>query len=135
MTIGTAIVKHLVANSGVAALVGEQIYPELIPAEASLPAISISEVGSLEYQCLEGGAGLFNTTMQINCWSEVVDTARSVRKAAIAALDGFAGTMGGTGGITVQYVRVIGRRTLPDPQLQQTFNCMFDVEIMHEAET
>lgn len=96
--IDAGLVALLQANAGLEALIGTRIYPDVLPDEPTLPAIT--------YQFLGGNSKpTFNTSgmqklrVEFNCWSAswpqggTKAQAAAVRDALVAALNGYQGTL------------------------------------------
>ena len=102
MVIEEALQYHLVNDTDVKALISARAYPNVIPQDADLPALAYQKISWLGGMAHDGPTGIawprFQITAQANTYSEVVDLIKKVR----IALDGFAGTMGGAGGVTIE---------------------------------
>ena len=102
MVIEEALQYHLVNDTDIKALISSRAYPNVIPQDAALPALAylvISRPGGMAH---DGPTGIawprFQITAQADTFSEIVDLTNKVR----IALDGFTGTMGGAGGVTIE---------------------------------
>ena len=102
MYIDAALYYHLVNDSDVTALIGARAYPNVIPQDAALPALAYQTISSPRQMLHDGASGIawprFQITAQAQTFSEVVDLMNKVR----IALDGYTGTMGGAGGVTIE---------------------------------
>jgi len=101
MRLEEALYAHLSGDADVAALVGDRIYPLLVPQDADLPALAYQRISGVPIYAHDGPPGLARARVQITClgrsYSEAKDLAARVR----AALSGYRGTMGGAGGVEV----------------------------------
>lgn len=69
MTFEADLKKHLQDDTGIAALVGDRITPEVVEGD-TLPAITFAEISSEPQTDLSGGDGsLVRYRMQINVWA------------------------------------------------------------------
>ena len=102
MFIEDALQYHLVNNADVAALIGTRAYPNVIPQDVALPALAYQVISRPGGMAHDGPTGIawprFQITAQADTFSEIVDLTNKVR----VALDGFTGTMGGAGGVTIE---------------------------------
>lgn len=102
MEIEEAITYHLENAAAVAAIAGDRIYPNIIPQDVSKPAIAYQIITRQSLMAHDGPVGYAWPRVQITAhgpgYEEVVDLIREVK----IAFDGFAGLMGGVGGVTVE---------------------------------
>lgn len=102
MVIEEALYYHLVNDTDVSALISTRAYPNVIPQDASLPALAYQVISRPGGMAHDGPIGIawprFQITAQANDFDDVVDLINKVR----VALDGFTGTMGGAGGVTIE---------------------------------
>ena len=102
MYIEAALYYHLVNDTDVKALISARAYPNVIPQDVGLPALAYQEISRPGAMAHDGPTGIawprFQITAQADTYSEVVDLINKVR----IALDGFTGTMGGAGGVTIE---------------------------------
>ena len=102
MYIDAALYYHLVNDSDVTALIGTRAYPNVIPQDVDLPALAYQVISRPGGMAHDGATGIawprFQITAQADTYTEVVDLINKVR----IALDGYTGTMGGAGGVTIE---------------------------------
>lgn len=84
----------LLADAGVAALVGTRVYPLVLPQAGTLPAITYQVVAGDADYVMEGASGLAFKRVQVDCWADTYSAAAGLRAAVTAALGGFAGSAG-----------------------------------------
>lgn len=106
MTIEEALYYHLVNTAGVSALISTRLYPNVIPEDVAQPAATYQRISSMPILDHGGPSGMETARIQITCRATTYAVAKSVAKAVKTALDGFSGTMGGVGGVTVEYSHV-----------------------------
>lgn len=112
MTLREAIVAHLTSRPAITALVGKRIHPGELPENSPVPAIAFSGVSRVGVENLEGPSGLVAIRFQFDCWAKRITQAEAVGDQLRLALDGFAGVMGGPGGVEVSPARLLDRRDL-----------------------
>jgi hypothetical protein len=97
-----ALVQFLLSRPGVAAEVGDRIYPLPLPQGAVLPAITYSDVGAGVSYSFDGPDATGRARYQLDHWARTRSEARRVERTTREALDGFKGTW--PGGLRVQGV-------------------------------
>lgn len=71
MTWEADLVAHLRADSGIAAVVGDRIYPVVLPQNSAKPAITYQEITGIPQTDLSGDDGdLMEIRVQVDCWGE-----------------------------------------------------------------
>ena len=111
MTLLTAIYAHLAANSGVSALTSTRIYPMQAPQIDTNADVSPTLVFSLDGRRDEVDVGaqrvISRTTWTVACLASTPDAAHQLNDAVIACLANYRGVLGGSGGVTVQFVEMM----------------------------
>jgi len=81
----------------VAALVGDRVYPLVLPQPPTLPAIRYQRISTprAQYRTLDGLANYASPRIQIDCWDTTPDGVLAVARAVYELLDGFHGTVDG----------------------------------------
>lgn len=109
MSVETGLYSHLVADSDIAALVLNRVYPFRVPQGATLPALTYQRVSTDRRPSLSGpSTSRVKAYFQIDCYSESVSDVRDLATKVRLALDGFKGTLGsetGVGGIICESER------------------------------
>lgn len=90
-----AVVALLEADSTVAGLVGERIWPNRIEQFEAMPAITYLRVSTPRTKSHGGPSGLASPRIQVNCWGSDATTARQVAEAVRRKVDGWSGVAGG----------------------------------------
>ena len=102
MFIEEAVFYHLTNDADVTAIIGTRAFPNAIPQDADLPAMAYQVISRPGLMAHDGPPGLawprFQFTGQANDPMDVIDLMNKVR----IAFDGFAGEMGGAGGVEVE---------------------------------
>ncbi len=73
--------SYLLAQPAIAALIGERVYPLVLPQGAALPAITYQRISSVRESSHEGPSGLAHPRFQLNCWSGTYAGARAMADA------------------------------------------------------
>jgi hypothetical protein len=104
MNISKAIRAILLADSSVAALIGVNIFPRVVPDDASVPAIAYFRESHERVRSLSGERSTADANYDVECWGTTYDEAEALGDAAHAALADYAGTISG---VTFQHIRII----------------------------
>lgn len=115
ITIEEGLAAFLVANAGVNALISGRVYPNKLPQDVTLPAITYQRIDSPRIHAHDssGATGTARPRMQIDCWaggSEPYKSAKAISDAVRAALDGYRGTFGTVNPVTVQSALIQNER-------------------------
>ena len=102
MDLETALTAALQADAGVGALVADRIYPQLVPQDATLPAIAYQVITTDGMHTHNGTTPLVRATVQLAIIASTYATAKQIRTAAKTLLDNFKGVMGGVGGLQIE---------------------------------
>jgi hypothetical protein len=82
--------KYLVAtlkgNAQLAALVGTNIFPIIIPQGTAFPCISYQRISGMPANTLSGHSGLEEIDLQIDVWAKTYTEAKAIAKAVRAAM-------------------------------------------------
>lgn len=93
-----AVYGYLSGEPGVAALVGDRIYPGRVKEGATLPAISYQRISAnrtYTYDSFADTSAWVRARVQFNCWSNTPLQAIEVGEAVLLALSGYSGDMSG----------------------------------------
>lgn len=101
MMIEEALVAHLLADADVSALIDDRIFPNVAPQDAALPLLVYQRISSPRVRSQSGPSGLAHPRFQIRAKAATYAGARDLANKVRVSLDGFAGTMGGGGGVSV----------------------------------
>jgi len=111
-----------------AAIVSSRIYPRVIPAGTTLPAIVYQKISGGKLHQLTGETGNAAPTYEISCWAGNYTQAVTTAAAAMAALKDYHGTSDST---VFQWITVIGDsdafEASPDPETPR-FGRRIDIE-------
>lgn len=103
MLIEEALRSHLVTDAGLAALVGDRVYPIKTPQRPTLPAVVYFRVSGVRTYEQQGPAALCSARFQFDVVARTYAEARGVGEQLRLAMDRgpFPRVLGGAGGVTV----------------------------------
>jgi hypothetical protein len=117
-----AVRAVLVANPGVAALIGARCYPVESPQAPAYPYVTYQVVTGEDHYHMEGSAGLATKRVQINCDGTDAASVEAVVRAVTAALGGFRGPVTLASSpptiVRIQGAFKVMERDEPQPELQ-----------------
>lgn len=88
-----ALYSRLKNDAGVFGEVGLRIYPQVIPDDASMPAVAYSRVGGEHIRSLTGSSMAANPRYELICWADTLTGAKAVAEQVRDCLDGYSGTI------------------------------------------
>lgn len=91
-TVECALYDILVNYPAVNMLVDTGIYPNIVPQDASMPAITYQQISGPRHHDLNNTIGMVNARYQFTCWAETYAEAKEVAAAVRLALDNYSGT-------------------------------------------
>jgi len=113
------IEEALVTQLEIAATTADaRIYPQPLPQQATLPAITYLRVSSVREYTLSGPDHLPSVRFQLNCWADTLSAVLILKEEVRSALDGWnasSGLMGGAGGVVVQACYLVDERSTYEP--------------------
>jgi len=92
-TIEAALHSILINNTPVNMLVDTGIYPNVVPQNAAMPAVTYQQISGPRVHDMQGSVGLVRARFQVNCWAESYAKAKELAGAVRLALDGYSGTV------------------------------------------
>jgi len=101
MFIREALVTYLLAQSGVTDYVGQNIFFAKARKNVTRPYIVIYKIDSPRPGSHETSDHLAHPRFQFSVFSDTPEEAENIVEALRSALQGYSGTMGGEGGVTV----------------------------------
>lgn len=93
MSVETELRARLIADATVNGLVGTRIYPEVLPQNPTLPAITYQDISMTSVQNLAGAAGMLMRRVQIDSFAATRVGVVALADAIRASLDGYIGTL------------------------------------------
>jgi hypothetical protein len=88
------LVDYLLAYTPLTVLIGERVYPLILPQDPTLPALVYQRIGSVPEYSQSGYAGLTSARMQLTCWGTTLVSAKNTAEQVRLALGGYKGPMG-----------------------------------------
>lgn len=101
MLIKTALINYLLAQTGITDLVGTRIYFVIAPQDVAKPYIILTKVDSPRLHSHDGYSHLASPRFQVSIFSTRYGEGKGIAAAVQAILQGYAGTMGGAGGVDI----------------------------------
>jgi hypothetical protein len=86
-----ALVDHLLAQPGLAALVAKRIYPDYFPQSEQLPAIAYTLEDESSQRTMQGPSGMREAVYHINVWADTRRDAMAAAREVLVALNGYRG--------------------------------------------
>ncbi len=83
----------LLADTAVSGLIGNRLYPLMLPEAAMFPAASYQLISAIEQYTLDGPLGLTQARLQIDAWGQTYGSAKILAAAIHAVLNGYDGTL------------------------------------------
>lgn len=130
MQLEEALFKHLTDTAAIQSLVANRVYPKVSPQGATFPLIVMHRIATDRDHSQAGSSQRATVLMQFDCKAATPLAARNLAEKVRLSLDGFAGSMGGGGGLSVQSSFVDNERDGYDEDLEVEVSSL-DVEIAH----
>lgn len=110
----------LVATPSVAAIVGDRVYPSIMPDAPLYPLLVLTKATSLGQYDLQGDAGVVAERIQVDCWVDTGSAAViALRTAVRRRLSGFKGGPDSNSPCMIQGVFCINDFDLPVPATER----------------
>lgn len=88
MSVETDLYDTLTEDASIAGVVGTKVYPEFVPQQIDMPAITYYISGVMPQYALAGVEDLKNTHMAIDVWCATYSQLRTLTEYVKAAMDG-----------------------------------------------
>lgn len=128
----------LLAAPGVASLAGERVSWGGRPQGKGLPAVLLHLISERREHGLAGPEALADASVQVDCWAAPYREAKALGRAVSAALDGYAGVVGGTRfqGVFQENVRDTSEVRAADggDVVEHLFRTSLDFRVRHQEE-
>jgi len=134
MIIEEVLYAYLTNCAGLTALVGDRIYPIILPQKISFPAVTYQRISGIREYSQSGPSGLAHPRFQFSCWAKKYQEAKAIAEQVRLALDGYKGMMGGPDGVRVDAVYIEDDHDIYDPETK-IYHIALDVVIWHEEVT
>lgn len=116
---GSVIYNLLKDSAPVGALIGNKIYPGIIPADVTYPAAAYSELQQQYDESKDGPIPTGNHSFDVDIYAKNYTSAQSVANAIKAALDWYSGTVNS---IEVERVRMLDQQDMPYVEEKELFH-------------
>lgn len=133
-----SMIAFLLAEGAVTELIGDRIYPDILPQNPVYPAVTLSKVDTRHDHTLSNLAGLAHTRLQFDCYCEGLgsDRAKANEVAEAIRATGIVGVKGLTHGTDIRAVQLeSGQRNYTEPpndaQDQHRYVTNFDLLVSY----
>jgi len=92
-----ALRAFLLADAGIAAIVGTRVYPIKIPQGVKVASIVYFRVSGPGDYSMDGPSGLARHRLQLDSWAPTADAATALANLVKDRIDGYSGVMGSGG--------------------------------------
>lgn len=142
MTVAQAVRTRLLACSAVTTLVGQRVYKDILPEQATLPAVRVQRISQVEDEHLRGVGGMNTSRVQIDSIAATKADAEAL-DAAVAGDgrgDDATGVLGwfgsfGSPAFEVDAILPIDVRDTYEPDEHRQFRVMRDVRVFWKQMT
>jgi hypothetical protein len=102
--IGKLIYNRLVTDSTILALVGDKIYPDIVPQDVQYPFVVYTIINSLPVDFKDGQSNLEEINVQLDVYTKSYDDTQDLANKIRNRLDRFVGTVEGIEVQTIKYM-------------------------------
>lgn len=131
MLIEQAILTALFANASVKGVVADRIYYVQAPQGVTAPYVVFFKVSGPRVHSHDGASGLAHPRFQFSCFAKTYAAAKQIAGYIQTVLQGYSGTLGGTGGVTVRGCFYENETDLYEPDTG-LFHIALDFYIWHK---
>ena len=136
MTIEEALVEYLESNSTLRALVGTNIYPQVVPPNVTGDTLVYNRISGMRDEIMGQPGGVSHHRIQIDCWSDSYSGVRRLANELRYALNNKSGQWGT---VEVQCCMLIDEGDnppdyTPDNSRVESYSVRQDYEIWHSEE-
>lgn len=104
---------RLIGYAALAALVGDRVYPLVLPQGKPRPAITYQLITPVPSDEMRSKGVIERSRWQVSVWGTTYLEAKSVAEQVVACLDGFTGLLGA--GITTKGIVMVDQVEMSDP--------------------
>ena len=131
MQIEQAVLKELLADSGVTDLISERLYYVKAPQDVVKPYVIFFKASGPREYSHDGVSALARPRFQFSCFATTYYEAKQIAEAIRAAIEAFNGIMGGAGGAEVGSCFCINESDIYEDNTQ-LFHVAVDYLIWHK---
>lgn len=110
MAVERAIFTIMSGDATVGGLAGDRIYPNYVPQDTAMPAVTYQQISGPRDNTLDGPSGLVNSRFQLNSWAATYAECDELTEAVRKAMSGFSGTVGS---LIIQVIQVEDEGDIP----------------------
>lgn len=118
---GPGFSEFVLADAAIAAVVGDRLFPEVVPEGVRAASIVYTLVSENQSYTMKARSSLVNPRYQIDCWAPERDDALALANLVKERIDGYRGVMG-TGGnaVTIRGIFQVNDRINFDDTVQMS---------------
>lgn len=134
LTLEEALYRRMSTYAELTALVSTRIYPNTIPQDATLPAVSYQKISSTSFLTQSGPSGWARSTIQISIAANDTDDKKIISEAVRHCWNGYAGTLElstAQAGITIGVARIDDRTDVDEGRIEQALGEAVTVILVH----
>ncbi len=106
MIFETALYNYLSGHTGLKTLVDNRIYPLKLPQNPTYPAVVYQDISTTEITAMGTNPGMYTCRYQFKCFGSTKADSKAAAQQIRLAFRNYWGTMGGAGGVTVDYAEM-----------------------------
>lgn len=96
MAVEQALYSRLTAHAGTSAIIGKKVYPNLLPQDVTLDAITYQRISATRTPAMGADSDAAYARFQVSSWSSTYSGAKALAAQVQDALQRWSGTAGGT---------------------------------------
>jgi hypothetical protein len=123
----------LKADAGILARVAQRIFFMQAPEQASSPYLVHRPVSGPRLRAGNAVLAFFRPRWEVACWAVRADDAQEIARLVRDLFDGYAGTLGGVGGVVVKSAVYEETRIYQDPS-NLLWNCPVEIFFFHRED-
>ncbi len=131
MSIKQAVYDRLRGDATLAAVVGDRIYPDILPQQPAFPALTYIRRSVDRHKTFCGTGEMARSSFQVDAWALTYEDAERVAQHVRTSLVDFKGIMAGSPGVAVSDVRLENEFDLSDLE-PGLFRVSMDFLISHD---
>lgn len=131
MQIEQAILKELLADSGITGLIGERLYYVKAPQDVTSPYVVFFKASAPREYSHDGASELARPRFQFSCFAETYYQAKQIAEAIRSVIEAFSGVMGGAGGVEIGHCFCINESDIYEENTR-LFHVAVDYLIWHK---
>lgn len=128
MNIEEALFAYLQTKPDVTSIVGNRVYPMLLPQGSEYPAIVYQRISGMRVRSHSGPSSLAYPRIQFSCWAQTYSDAKRLAERLRVSLDGYRGTVGD---MNIQAIFVENDIDLYDAGVS-LYRTIVDAKVWHE---